>query len=322
MRVPGIPYVQGRNDYTDGDARKYGIAIHNTSNDASDEGEASYATWRPDGVSSHFYVDHNSVTQSIDTYDRAGHAGSTHGNDHGISVEITGGNGKSRAWWLANVAWDELGRVLAIVIRHHWPDGRFEVRRASVAEMRRNPKVRAFYGHNDMRLAWGGTTHTDPGPNFPWDRLFEAVSEHLTEEDDMPYSDWPKADRKALAADVADAVVNKGIPYPGSSKANIRVRTGIAYGMFYGGATRGGVAELAAQMAALDAKLGGEDPGPRIRAELDRHRGLLLAELGDTLADAVQAELGEVPEEVTAAVNRALDRIRVVVEPASDNDGG
>lgn len=189
MRVPGIPYVQGRNDYTDGDGRKYGIAIHNTSNDASDEGEASYATWRPDGVSSHFYVDHDSVTQSIDTYDRAGHAGSTHGNDHGISVEITGGNGKSRAWWLANVAWDELGRVLAIVIRHHWPDGRFEVRRASVAEMKANPKVRAFYGHNDMRLAWGGTTHTDPGPNFPWDRLFEAVNKHLTEEDDMPSLD-------------------------------------------------------------------------------------------------------------------------------------
>jgi N-acetyl-anhydromuramyl-L-alanine amidase AmpD len=180
VKVPGIPFVQGRNRYADGDARKYGIAIHNTSNDASDSGEASYAKRRPDGVSSHFYVDADSVTQSIDTFDRAGHAGSTHGNDHGISVEITGGNGWSREKWLRSVAWDQLGRVLAAVIKHHWPTGNFQVRRASVAEMRANPRVRALYGHNDMRLAWGGTDHTDPGPNFPWDRLVQAISAALS----------------------------------------------------------------------------------------------------------------------------------------------
>jgi hypothetical protein len=179
MRVPGIPYVQGRNDYQDGDLSKHGIAIHNTSNNASDTDEASYARRRPDGVSSHFYVDANSVTQSIDTQDRAGHAGSTHGNDHGIAVEITGANGWSRQKWLTSVAWDKLGVALAKVIRHHWPDGSFKVRRATIAEMRNNPKVKAFYGHDDMRRAWGGTSHTDPGPNFPWDRLFAAVNKAL-----------------------------------------------------------------------------------------------------------------------------------------------
>lgn len=104
MRVPGIPYVQGRNNYPDKDGVKYGIAIHNTSNDASDEGEASYATRRTDGISSHLYTDRDSVTQSLDTDDRAGHAGSREGNDHSIAVEITGSNGKSRQWWLENVA--------------------------------------------------------------------------------------------------------------------------------------------------------------------------------------------------------------------------
>ncbi len=179
MRVPGIPYVQGRNNYTDGDRSKYGIAIHNTSNNASDEGEANYARRRPDGTSSHFYVDSDSVTQSIDTHDRAGHAGSTHGNDHGIAVEITGANGWSRDKWLRSVAWDKLAAVLATVIRHHWPDGSFKVRRATVAQMRANPKVKAFYGHDDMRRAWGGTDHTDPGPNFPWDRLLDSVATAL-----------------------------------------------------------------------------------------------------------------------------------------------
>mgnify|MGYP001618059296 FL=1 len=129
------------------------------------------------------------MTQSLDTGDKAGHAGSAAGNENAISVEITGANGETRDWWLANVAWDKLGRVLAPVIRHHWPDWSFQVRRASVAEMKANPKVKAFYGHDDMRLAWGGTTHTDPGPNFPWDRLFAAVNAALEAGDDMALTD-------------------------------------------------------------------------------------------------------------------------------------
>lgn len=188
MRVPGIRYVQGRNSYVDRDSLKYGIAIHNTSNTASDEGETSYATWRTDGTSAHLYADHDSVTQSLDTDAVAGHSGSYAGNEHAIAVEITGANGKSREWWLTNVAWDKLGAALAAVIREHWPNGSFQLRRASVAEMRANPKVRAFYGHDDMRRAWGGTTHTDPGPNFPWDRLISAVRTAL-EGDDMPTAD-------------------------------------------------------------------------------------------------------------------------------------
>lgn len=199
MRIPGVPYVQGRNNYEDSDGRKYGIAIHNTSNDASDTQEASYATRRTDGTSSHLYVDHDSVTQSLDTAARAGHAGSWQGNDHAISVEITGANGWTRDRWLRSVAWDKLGAALAHVIRHHWPDGSFKVRRATVTEMKSNPKVKAFYGHDDMRRAWDGTTHTDPGPNFPWDRLFQAVNNALN-----PPKKEPSMDLKEIAHAVND----------------------------------------------------------------------------------------------------------------------
>ena len=172
MRVSGIPYVQGRNSYTDTDGAKYGIAIHNTSNDASAEAEASYGARRTDGVSAHFYCDADSVIQSLDTTAKAGHAGSRVGNENAIAVEITGVNSWPRQQWLDGVAWDLLGLTLAQVCRAHG----IQVRRASVSEMRTNPKVKAFYSHDDMRQAWGGTTHTDPGPNFPWDRLFEAVN--------------------------------------------------------------------------------------------------------------------------------------------------
>lgn len=179
MRVSGIPYIQGKNAYIDIDGKKYAIAIHNTSNNATDEAETSYATRRTDGVSSHFYCDNDSVIQSLDTASRAGHAGNTNGNNHAIAVEITGANGWTRQQWLDNVAWNKLGQVLAQVVKCYG----IAVRRASISEMRNNPTVKAFYGHDDMRQAWGGTTHTDPGPNFPWDRLFLAVNTALGDDD-------------------------------------------------------------------------------------------------------------------------------------------
>lgn len=195
MRIPGIPYHQGRNNYSDRDGMHYGIAIHNTSNTASDTSEANYADHRTDGTSSHFYVDRDSVTQSLDTNAKAGHAGSANGNENAIAFEITGTNDKSRQWWLDNVAWSQLGYVIAYLLRNDPDFAGFQVRRASVSEMKSNPKVKAFYSHNDMRLAWGGTTHDDPGPNFPWDRLFEAVNTALggstpsTQGDDMAEKD-------------------------------------------------------------------------------------------------------------------------------------
>lgn len=179
MRVPFIPYVQGRNEYHDLDSAKYGLAWHNTSNDASDTAEAAYATRRTDGVSSHFYADGDSVTQSIDTADKVGHAGSPQGNENAICFEIRGANGWTRAQWLAGVDWDEVAKVAAYVIRAHWPDGSFQNRRATVAEMQANPKIKAHYGHDDMRRAWGGTTHTDPGPGFPWDHLIAKIGAAL-----------------------------------------------------------------------------------------------------------------------------------------------
>lgn len=171
MRVAGIPFIQGRNAFHDADGRKFGIAIHNTSNDGTAEDEASFAKRRTDNISSHFYADNNSVIQSLDTDSKAGHAGSNNGNQNSVAVEITGFNHWSRQKWLDNVAWGRLGQVLAQVCRFYG----VAVRRATVQEMRDNPKVRAFYSHDDMRRAWGGTDHTDPGPNFPWDRLLSAV---------------------------------------------------------------------------------------------------------------------------------------------------
>jgi len=174
-----VRFVQGRNRY--GTSAKYGIAIHATANTASAANEAAYATRRTDGTSAHFYVDASEVVQSLDTSDIAGHAGSWQGNQYSIAVEITGLTSWTRARWLDSVAWDKLGAVLAAVARHH----NIPATRVTVEQMRANPRVRGAYDHNQMRLAWGGTDHTDPGPNFPWDHLLAVWRRHLDGEEDM-----------------------------------------------------------------------------------------------------------------------------------------
>jgi hypothetical protein len=164
MIIPGVPFVQGKNNYTDSDGVKYGLAFHNTSSDASDSGEASYATWRTDGVSAHLYVDGDSVTQSLDTARKAGHAGSTAGNENSIAIEIRGGNGMTRTWWLANVAWDKLGQALAPVIRHHWPDGSFQVRQPPSRRCEPTPGSKPATA-TTICASHGAAPHTrTPGP--------------------------------------------------------------------------------------------------------------------------------------------------------------
>lgn len=183
-------------NYTPRLTKKRYIVIHNTSNTnlASAEAEASYAKRRLDRVSSHYYCDHDSIVQSLNTDWRAWHAGSTQGNDTGIAYEFTGLNSKTRAWWLANVAWNLAAKQIAADCRH-WG---IEPRALTLAEMRDGVKT-GFITHDQMRRVWAGTDHTDPGGNFPMDHLLALVRAELDkneEIDDMGTAEdlWTKPD--------------------------------------------------------------------------------------------------------------------------------
>lgn len=274
MRIPGVPYHQGIGSYTDTDGRHYGIAIHDTENTASDTAEAAYADHRTDGTSAHFFVDRDSVTQSLDTDAKAGHSGSQEGNENAIAFEITGTAGRSRDWWLTNVAWDQLGRVIGYMIRNDPDYAGFQVRRASVAEMKANPKVRAFYGHNDMRLAWGGTNHTDPGENFPWDRLFQAVNASI-EEPDMTPAQATNFDQ--MVARVDALLSNKDVSWTGAPIRNepnlLKVKLNVIE------------AKVDAALIAI-AKIGSGSPEvTAVLAALDELKATLETEVRDAVAD-------------------------------------
>lgn len=159
----------------DGPARGYGtsgaskryIAIHNTANDATPAGEASYAKRRTDSVSSHFYADPVTVIQSLDTKLDAWHAGSRKGNREAIAWELVGTNSWSEGYWRKVI--DRIAPVVAEVCRVH----NIPVQWATASDSA------GFVTHDDMRRYWGGTTHTDPGPNFPRAYLIGAVKQYM-----------------------------------------------------------------------------------------------------------------------------------------------
>lgn len=88
------------------------------------------------------------------------------GNNVLLHLCFVGNASQSRAEWLAQ---ETMLRAGATVVRH-WSDlYGIPLKKVPVAAL---PGV---CGHDDTR-AWGGTDHTDPGPNFPYDKLIEFAN--------------------------------------------------------------------------------------------------------------------------------------------------
>jgi len=265
-------------DIYDGPPRSHGgrtvkkwITIHCTQNTASAAAEASYAKRRTDSVSSHYYVDGSAIVQSLDTDLRAHHVGSRIGNDGGIAYEITGLTNWSRKRWLSSVAWGKLGAAIARDCAAHG----IPVRLCTVADLRAGRG--GIMTHDQARQAWGGTTHTDPGPDFPLDHLIKIIKEG----DDVSAEDvWRHRWRKLHRPD----------DDPISAEGAVRlIHQHVAESV-------GRELEILARQDAILARLDGADDGATrkiVREELDRHRALVDERL-DEIAELVRlVESGE-----------------------------
>lgn len=188
--------------------RKRYITVHATANDASARAEASYAKRRTDGTSSHYYADDHEVVQSLDTDWRAHHVGSREGNDAGISWEFTGDTRWSRATWLEKIDWERAAAQIARDCREHHID----VAHLTVDQLRAGT-LTGFHTHNQARLAWGHTTHTDPGTGFPMDHLLNLVRralDHDGGEDTMFVKHGDRGDRARAVAYLQRRIVRAG----------------------------------------------------------------------------------------------------------------
>lgn len=262
------------------------VVIHSTQNDASAEGEASYATRRSDGVSFHYAVDADSIVQSLDTAYGAHHVGSSTGNRGGIAYECVGFAAWSRSTWLDRLAWPLLARQIRLDCADHGITPRL----LTVEQIKAGTS--GIITHNQARLAWGGTDHTDPGPGFPLDYLVQLV----TEEDDMP-----------TAAEIVDELLSRRIPPNAWSIERWGMREdGYSVGTYLLGAyttsraawedVRAASAELEAQVAGLSTLVQrlAAAPGVQLTAEQ-------LEQLTAAVREASTAAGQAVLERLTAA---------------------
>lgn len=176
---PGLPFVQAQG-FTRGrpDGPPLWIVIHTM--EASEfsqraETTAIYFADPPDDrqVSSHYCVDNDSVVQCVDLDDSAWTVGNRPGNNRGLNWEFSGFANQSRDQWL-----DSFGRAMlaqaAPLMRLDSQRFNVPVRRCTVAEL--TALRPGFTTHNDLRMAFGVTTHTDPGSGFPFDYLFDLIN--------------------------------------------------------------------------------------------------------------------------------------------------
>ncbi len=176
-RMPGVPFVTPKSYSTGrpGGPGRY-ITLHYTAghegpNDA--ENGAAYDQRRTDGTSTHFFVDSNSIVQCVDTANRS-HTALYHGNLWGFHVEICGTR-QTRAQWLDEVSRATIRKTAEVCLWLMHTHGIPLTRLATSAV--RSPSAKGFVDHNDWTVGWpeDGGSHTDVGPEFPWDVLFADI---------------------------------------------------------------------------------------------------------------------------------------------------
>jgi N-acetyl-anhydromuramyl-L-alanine amidase AmpD len=169
------------------------------------------------GTSAHRIFDRDSGVEMVRVSTVAYHAGPG-GNSYGRSYELCG-----RASWSAE-KWREepqlaMLRAAAPYIAADLRDLNAPARWLSVAQVA--ARAGGMCTHNDVRLALGGTTHSDPGPNFPYAELLEMVQQALTDPEDLDMDAatfkrlvWEVITQPDVVEKIAAAVVNHPLSNP------------------------------------------------------------------------------------------------------------
>ena len=121
-------------------------------------------------ASAHYSVDSNSIVQSVRDRDVAWHAPGA--NHNGIGIEHAGYAKQSRAQWLDAYSRQELA-ISAKLVAHLCALYEIPIVKLGPAELRTGEH--GICGHVDVSVAFGKSTHYDPGPNFPWDEYLALV---------------------------------------------------------------------------------------------------------------------------------------------------
>lgn len=131
---------------------------------------------QPRPASAHICVDCDSIIQCVPDNDIA--AAAPGSNEDGLHIELAGYARQSEAEWL-----DEYGKALLdnaaqaaarFCLRYSLP-----VVRLSDSQLA-DRSMRGFVSHAQVSAVFKRSTHTDPGPGFPWTYFLAQVSNWRT----------------------------------------------------------------------------------------------------------------------------------------------
>lgn len=294
--MPGITHAPPPRSFSAG--RPSGpprfIVIHYTAGaegrTAAEDG-AAYDRRRTDGTSCHFFTDPDSIVQEVSTNDRA-HAAKFNGNLWGIQVEQCG-TAQTRAQWLdgnSRAMITNTARVCAWAMAEYG----IPLVRLTGSQVRSG---RGLCGHGDITIGFpeDNGTHTDPGPEYPWDVLFDdirAINSGQLEGNDVNLGDqnpigdlaasYKAAGSTPKDADTVGRLLNLG-PLRGLEAAKAARDEGVKTRQDLGNHFLGLVDDLASLEGGLKALAGKVDQLQAGGVDLDA--------LADKLADKLAARL-------------------------------
>lgn len=147
-----------------------GIAVHTTENPITSRA-IDVAEWQASTQTGSYneVVDSKQNVVICNTDDWQVWATGNKGNDILLHLSFVARASMTRAEWLAQMPMLDTGaqRAARWVKKYNFP-----IKKVTVSDLP------GFVGHGDTRV-WGGTDHTDPGVNFPWDVFLDLVKKHV-----------------------------------------------------------------------------------------------------------------------------------------------
>lgn len=173
--APSPPFIKAR--YSGGRQKPKALVLHGTVSSDNKGTARNIANWWAGPTSpkssAHYTVDPGEVIQSVGDHTVAFHCGY---NQDSIGIEFCDEQQGPKARWRDKDSTAILRRAARLVAELCLAYD-IEPKRPTIAELKaKGPH--GIYGHNDSRLAFGGTTHTDPR-DFPWPMFLRMVARQM-----------------------------------------------------------------------------------------------------------------------------------------------
>ena len=126
---------------------------------------------KPDYKSSwHIVVDNDSIVQCVKDSFIAYAAPPL--NEEAIHIELACYAGQTKHQWLDSYSIGLLALAADATAQYAL---KYDIPLINLSAEQLKKRVRGVVGHNVVNQAFGRSTHTDPGPNFPWHRFMQMA---------------------------------------------------------------------------------------------------------------------------------------------------